>query len=197
MWQTWLLHIQTQPWLYALVVGSAVFAIFWLMDHAGSYWIVRFIPLGTAPFKRHLVGLFRRVLLLCATGIFAVGDYLYLLPSHWKGKMLYAVALPIAAIIVGAWLVIESRLIRHVVLGDTTLRSWWQQQVLVRTPQAIGQEPRFGIGDFLAMAPAQKMHVLSSDAYGQLSDRLNRVLYLLTWAHLVGWVYTLRAPNLG
>ena len=111
--------------------------------------------------------------------------------------VLYAVALPIAAIIVGAWLVIESRLIRHVVLGDTTLRSWWQQQVQVRTPQAIGQEPRFGIGDFLAMAPAQKMHVLSSDTYGQLSDRLNRVLYLLTCAHLVGWVYTLRAPNLG
>ena len=197
MWQTWLLHIQTQPWLYALVVGSTVFTIFWLMDHAAAYWIVRFIPLGTAQFKHHLVGLFRRVLLLCATGILAVGDYLYLLPSYWKGKMLYAVALPIAAIIVGAWLIMESRLIRHVVLGDTVLRSWWQQQVLLRAPHTIGQEPSFGIRDFLAMAPAQKMHMISSDAYGLPSAQLNRWLYLLAWAHLVGWVYALRVSNFG
>ncbi|MNT01076.1 hypothetical protein D3C72_1355280 [compost metagenome] len=193
MWSPLLAQIQTQPWLQALLTGSGLCALFWLIDHAGAHAMVRYIPIGTPVYRRNLTGILRRVLLLCAAGLLAVSDYLILLPSAWQGRLpLLAVALPIAAAILGVWLLIESRLVRHVIAGDTALRSWWQQYMQARSPSSIGQEPAMGLFDFLHLTPERKQRVYGSDAYGAPSQRLNRLLYLLTWAHLVVWVYALR-----
>ena len=193
MWSPLLAQIQTQPWLQALLTGSGLCALFWLIDHAGAHAMVRYIPIGTPVYRRNLTGILRRVLLLCAAGLLAVSDYLILLPSAWQGRLpLLVVALPIAAVIVVVWLLVESRLVRHVVAGDSALRSWWQQYMQARAPSSIGQEPSMGLFDFLRLSPELKQRIYGSDAYGAPSQRLNGLLYLLTWAHLVAWVYALR-----
>ncbi|MBB6576006.1 hypothetical protein HNP33_000054 [Comamonas odontotermitis] len=193
MWSSLLAQIQTQPWLQALLTGSGLCALFWLIDHAGAHAMVRYIPIGTPVYRRNLTGILRRVLLLCAAGLLAVGDYLILLPSAWQSRLpLLLVALPIAAAILVVWLLIESRLVRHVIAGDTALRSWWQQYMQTRSPSTIGQEPSLGLLDFLRLTRALKQRIYGSEAYGGPSQRLNQLLYLLTWAHLVAWVYALR-----
>lgn len=186
-------QVQAQPWLYGVVVGSLVFAVFWAIDHVASHAMVRYIPVQSPTYRRNVVGILRRLLLLCAAGLLLVADYLFLLPAAWQNKLsLTVVAIPIAAV----WLVVEARLMGQVVLGDAGLRSWWQQQQLARTPTAIGQEPTFGVGDFLRMPPAQKQLAIQSPAFTAPSARLNTMLYLLDYAHVVLYVYALRVTSI-
>ena len=70
MWNSLLTQIQTQPWLQALLTGSGLCALFWLIDHVGAHAMVRYIPIGTPVYRRNLTGILRRVLLLCAAGLF-------------------------------------------------------------------------------------------------------------------------------
>ena len=197
MWSSFIAQVQAQPWLYGLVVGSLVFAVFWAIDHVASHAMVRYIPVQSPTYRRNLVGILRRVLLLCAAGLLLVADYLVLLPTAWQNKLsLTVVAIPIAAAIIAVWLVVEARLMRQVVLGDAGLRSWWQQQQLARTPTAIGQEPTFGVGDFVRMPPAQKQLAIQSPAFTAPSARLNTMLYLLDYAHVVLYVYALRVTSI-
>lgn len=196
MWHSFIAHTQALPWLYGLVVGSVVFAVFWATDHMASHAMVRFIPVQSPTYRRNLVGVLRRLLLLCAAGLLLVSDYLWMLPAAWQSRFsLTVVAIPIAAAIIAVWLVIETRLFSHVVLGDAALRSWWQRQWLARTPTGIGQEPALGVGDFLRMPPAQKQQVIQSTAFIAPSARLNTILYLLDYAHLVLFVYALRVAS--
>ena len=193
MWNSFITHTQALPWLYGLVVGSVIFAVFWAIDHLASHAMVRFVPVQSPTYRRNLVGILRRVLLLCAAGLLLVSDYLLMLPAAWQDRFsLTVVAIPLAAIIIAVWLVIETRLFSQVVLGDAGLRSWWQRQLLTRTPTAIGQEPALGVGDFLRMPAAQKQQVIQSPAFTAPSARLNTILYLLDYAHLVLFVYILR-----
>ena len=197
MWHSFIAHTQAQPWLYGLVVGTVVFSVLWAIDHMASHAMVRFIPVQSPTYRRNLVGILRRILLLCAAGLLLVSDYLLMLPAVWQGRFsLTVVAIPLAAVIIAVWLVIETRLFGHVVLGDAGLRSCWQQQWLARTPTAIGQEPALGVGDFLRMPPAQKQQVIQSSAFTGPSARLNTILYLLDYAHLVLYVYALRVESL-
>ena len=197
MWNSFITQTQAQPWLYGLVIGTVVFAVFWAIDHMASHAMVRFIPVHSPTYRRNLVGILRRILLLCAAGLLLVSDYLVLLPAAWQGRLsLTVVAIPIAAAIIAVWLVIETRLFSHVVLGDAGLRSWWQRQLLKRTPTAIGQEPALGVGDFLRMPAAQKQQVIQNPAFTAPSARLNTILYLLDYAHLVLFAYALRVASI-
>ena len=196
MWHSFIAHTQALPWLYGLVVGTVVFAVLWAIDHVASHAMVRFIPVQSPTYRRNLMGILRRILLLCAAGLLLVSDYLLMLPAAWQGRFsLTVVAIPLAAVIIVVWLVIETRLFSHVVLGDAGLRSWWQRQLQTRTPTAIGQEPALGVGDFLRMPAAQKQQVIQSTAFTAPSARLNTTLYLLDYAHLVLFAYALRVAS--
>ena len=40
MWNSFITHTQALPWLYGLVVGSVIFAVFWAIDHLASHNLI-------------------------------------------------------------------------------------------------------------------------------------------------------------
>lgn len=200
MWQQGLDWLRGNALPYALVMGTIYFTAFWLIDHAASHLIAREVasadPSAT-PYRRNILGVLRRVFLLCATVVLMGLDYLpglllrlmNAISAQPQANITTALAMPAAALVAAVWLGIELWITRTLVADDVQLRQWWLARQLQR--QRTGEELP-GLRDWLQLPPEQKQLLLATPAYGRLSARINRALYALAYAHLVFWIYELR-----
>lgn len=200
MWQQWLDWLHGNAAAYALIVGTTYFTLFWLIDHVASHVIARRLPSADASavqYRRNVLGVLRRVFLLCGTVVLMGLDYLpgllfrlmSVISAQPQANITTALALPTAALVAAAWLGIELWITRTLVADDMQLRQWWLARQLQR--QRTGEELP-GVRDWLQLPAEQKQLLLGTPAYGRLSARINRLLYALTYAHLVFWIYNLR-----
>lgn len=162
---------------YALVVGTLYFLSFWLIDHLGSHFMVRWLPntTGSAHFRPNILSLLRRMLLLCSTMVMMALDYAPMLLPHLPPALLELPltfwSVPMGMLVVAVWLGLEVWIFGR--LLPTHL-----------SPSVV---------DFVRMSAQSKQTLISTPAYGALSARVNHVLYLLAYVHLVMLIYGYRS----
>ena len=182
MWSSWMEWLRgsapLQLQAYALVVGTLYFAALWAIDHLGSYALVQWLPntTGSPHFKRHILGLLRRMLLLCSTAMLMAVDYSPLLqpllPAQIQQLPMTFWALPLAALVIACFLRLELWIFRKLL------------------PPSLAPS----LADFVRMSAKSKQTLIGTPGYGVLSTKLNNVLYVLTYVHLVWFVYEMKSP---
>ena len=197
MWQQGLDWLRSNAPAYALFVGSIYFGLFWLIDHTASRVLARFLPApGPSPerYRRNMLSVLRRMFLLCSTMVLLGLDYLPLilpkimplLPASAQQIPMNLLALPGAMVVIAAWLATEIWITRTLVVDDMDLRQWWLTRQLQR--HRTNDAPP-GLVDWVQLPAAQKQRLMSTETYGRMSEQLNRWLYLLTYVHLMVWIY--------
>ena len=162
---------------YALVMGTLYFGAFWLIDHAGSYAMVQWMPntTGSPYFRRNILGLLRRILLLCSTAMLMAVDYgplLWpLLPAQIQQLPMTFWALPLSALVIAYFLRLELWLFRKLL------------------PPNLAPS----LADFVRMSGKSKQTLIGTPRYGALSSNLNSALYVLTYVHLVWFIYEMKS----
>ena len=162
---------------YALVTGTLYFAAFWLVEHAGSYAMVQWLPnaTGSPHFRRNILGLLRRLLLLCSVAMLMALDYgpllLPLLPAQVQQLPLTFWALPLAALVIACFLRLELWIFRKLL------------------PPSLAPS----LAGFVRMSAKSKQTLIGTPGYGALSAKLNSALYVLTYVHLIWFIYEMKS----
>ena len=162
---------------YALVVGTLYFAVLWAIDHIGSYAMVQWLPnaTGSPHFRRNILGLLRRLLLLCSVAMLMALDYgpllLPLLPAQVQQLPLTFWALPLAALVIACFLRLELWIFRKLL------------------PPSLAPS----LADFVRMSAKSKQTLIGTPGYGALSAKLNSALYVLTYVHLIWFIYEMKS----
>ena len=158
---------------YALVTGTLYFGAFWLIDHAGSYAMVQWMPntTGSIHFRRNVLSLLRRILLLCSTTVLMAVDYgplIYpLLPAQIQQLPSTFWAFPLSVLVIAYALRLELWIFRKLL------------------PPNLSPS----VADFVRMSGKSKQTLIGTPGYGTLSANLNRALYVLAYVHLVWFFY--------
>ena len=182
MWSSWMEWLRgsapLQLQAYALVVGTLYFAVLWAIDHIGSYAMVQWLPnaTGSPHFRRNTLSLLRRMLLLCSTAVLMAVDYgpllRPLLPAQIQQLPMTFWALPLAALVIACFLKLELWIFRKLL------------------PPNLAPS----LTDFVRMSAKSKQTLIGTPVYGVLSTKLNNALYVLTYVHLVWFIYEMKSP---
>lgn len=199
MWDQLLEGLRSSAPAYALVVGTLYFCVFWLIDHCTSYAMVMWLPAAQrAPlYRRNMLSVLRRMLLLCTAVLLMTLDYIPvirpLLSPLLQQLPMTMWAPPLAACVVAIWLGIEVWIMRQLVMSDMLLRQWWLSLAQQNSHGLESNDRTPGVMDFVRLPAEPKQWLIGSEPYGQLSNRINRILYALTYVHLLVWFYGARS----